>query len=301
MSSKDLALALLVVIVWGANFTVIRLGLDGVPPMLLAALRFVLAALPAVFFVRPPAVGLRYSITYGLTVGVGQFACLFYAMHIGMPAGVASVVLQSQALFTLAFAAAILREPISPARLAGVGVAAAGLYLVGRAGGGAGAAVILPAALLLTVAAAAFWGVSNIVVRKAAASAAAAGRRLDMLGLVVWSSLVPPLPLLLLAVALDGPETLAGRVAGLDGISLFAIAYLAFGATLFGFGTWSKLLSRHPASHVAPFSMLVPVAGLLTARIVLGEQLSPLQWGGCLLVMAGILVSTLVGGTRLRT
>lgn len=301
MSHKDLALALLVVTVWGANFTVIRLGLDGVPPMLLAALRFVLAALPAVLFVRPPAVDLRYWVIYGLTVGVGQFACLFYAMHIGMPPGVASVVLQSQALFTLAFAAAILREPISPARLTGVGVAAAGLYLVGRTGSGSDAVVILPAALLLTVAAAAFWGASNIVVRKAAASAASAGRRLDMLGLVVWSSLVPPVPLLLLAAALDAPETLAGTVANLDGISLLAIAYLAFGATLFGFGTWSRLLSKHPASQVAPFSLLVPVAGLLTARIVLGEQLSTLQWGGCVLVMAGVLISTLVGSPRLRT
>jgi len=290
MNRKDFVLALLVVTIWGANFTVIKLGLGGVPPMLLVALRFVLAALPAVFFVKRPAVPARYWIAYGLTVGIGQFGCLFYAMHVGMPAGVASVVLQSQAFFTLAFATLFLHESVSGSQITGLGIAATGLYLVGHHAGGTNVLAIPPAALLLTLAGAAFWGISNIVVRKA--TAAAEGSRLDVLSLVVWSSLVPPVPLFLLSLLLDTPETVIRAITSLNGVSVFSIIYLAFGATLFGFGTWSRLLSRHPANVVAPLSLLVPVTGLLTARIVLGEQLSLLQWGGCLAVIFGLIVST---------
>jgi len=292
MNRKDFVLALLVVTIWGANFTVIKLGLGGVPPMLLVALRFFFAVLPAIFFVKRPAVAARYWIIYGIAVGVGQFGCLFYAMHMGMPAGVASVVLQSQAFFTLGFATLFLHESVSISQLTGLGIASAGLYLVGHNAGGTNVFAIPPAALLLTLASAAFWGISNIVVRKATASAASQGSRLDVLSLVVWSSLVPPVPLFLLAILLDTPGTVIGAITALNGVSMFSIVYLAFGATLFGFGAWSKLLSRHPANVVAPLSLLVPVTGLLTAKVVLGEQLSMLQWGGCLTVIFGLLVST---------
>jgi O-acetylserine/cysteine efflux transporter len=236
MNRKDFVLALVVVTIWGANFTIIKLGLGGVPPMLLAALRFVLAVLPAIFFVRRPAVAARYWISYG--------------------------------------------------------IAAAGLYLVGHNTGGTNVLAIPPAALLLTLAGAAFWGISNIIVRKATASAAAEGKRLEVLSLVVWSSLVTPVPLFLLALLLDTPKTILGAITALNGVSVFSIIYLAFGATLFGYGAWSKLLSRHPANAVAPLSLLVPVTGLLTASLVLGEQLSLLQWGGCLTVIFGLLVAT---------
>lgn len=290
MNHKDLAIALLVVTVWGANFTVIRLGLDGIPPLLLASIRFLLAAFPAVFFIRRPAAGLGHVVAYGLTVGVGQFGCLFHAIAIGMPAGVASVALQSQVFFTFLFAAILLREQVRPRQVAGLVLSLAGLYLVGNLSGRT--AAVSPAALLLTLAAAAFWGISNIVVRKAATAAIASGRRLDMLSLVVWSALIPPVPLFLLSLVFESPATIASTLADLDGKSLFAVAYLAFGATLFGYGAWSSLLSRYPANRVAPLSLLVPVTGLIAARVVLAEHLTVTQWSGCLLVVAGLVVAS---------
>jgi O-acetylserine/cysteine efflux transporter len=289
MNRKDMTIALLVVTIWGANFTVIRLGLDGIPPMLLVSLRFLLAAFPAVFFVKMPVVSLRYLLGYGMSVGVGQFGCLFYAMHIGMPAGIASVVLQAQAFFTLLFAVKLLSESVTLRQLAGLGLAAAGLYLVGGVSGKA--SVITPGALMLTLAAAACWGMSNIIVRKASEFSTSQGKKLDMLSLVVWSALVPPAPLLLLSYLIETPDRIVRAFTHLNGVSLFSVAYLAFGATIFGYGAWSYLLSRHPANLVAPWSLLVPVAGLITARIVLDERLSAIQWTGCLLVVAGLLVA----------
>ncbi len=292
MKSRDMGLALLVVTIWGASFTVIRLGLDGVPPMLLAAMRFALAAVPAVIFVRRPAIELRYLIGYGLLVGVGQFGCLFYAMHIGMPAGLASVVLQSQAFFTLALAAIFLKESVSTSQVSGVAVAAGGLFLIALGGSGAGLTALPLGALLLCLAGAACWGGSNIIVRKASAAAMQRGESVNMFSLVVWSSLVPPIPLLVLALQLDSLQTMEMAVRQIDAASILVFFYLSFCATLFGFGAWSSLLSRYPTASVAPLSLLVPVTGLLTASVVLDEHLSWLQWGGCLAVLCGLAITT---------
>lgn len=291
MRRRDLILALLVVIVWGANFTVIKLGLAGMPPMLLAALRYTFAALPAIAFVKRPSVGWKYVVAYGMTVGVGQFSCLFYAINIGMPAGISSIVLQSQVFFTLIFAAVLLRESFKVNQVIGLLVAGAGLCLIGGNVGANGLSSIPIGAFLLTLLAAAFWGISNIIVRYASNQAASQGKTLDMMSMVVWSSLVPPLPLLAIAMLLDRPETLLHAISSINVLSVFSVIYLAFGATLFGYGIWSILLSKYPTSKVAPLSLLVPITGLITAQIVLREQLSIMQWLGGIVIILGLVIS----------
>lgn len=296
MALNDLLLALLIVAVWGANFTVIKIGLGGVPPMLLAALRYVVVAFPAVIFVGRPQIGARYVVAYGLTVGVGQFGALFYAMHLGMPAGLASVIPQSQALFTVVFASWMLRERISRTQAAGMLLSVLGLGVIAMQLSGAGTTHVPLGAFFLTLSGAAFWGLSNIVVRTAAQDAARSGRSLDMLQLVVWSALVPPLPLLMLSWILDSPQAIARALTGLDAASLLSIAYIAYGATIVGFGGWSRLLAKYPASSVAPFSLLVPVTGLLTAWAALGERLTFWQAVGSLWVVGGLLLSVRSSG-----
>ena len=259
--------------------------------MLLVALRYTFAAVPAIFFVKRPDIGWKYIIAYGMAVGVGQFSCLFYAMNIGMPAGTSSVILQSQVFFTLIFAAVLLKEHLRIFHALGVIISAIGLFFIsGNIGSGQMSSLPL-GALFLTLLAAAFWGISNIIVRFASKQAAAQGKTIDMFGLVVWSSLVPPLPLFIFALILDTPETLLNIVLGLSGQSIFAILYLSFLATLFGFGLWSFLLSKYPAGKVAPLSLLVPITGLITARAVLGEQLMPIQWLGCGIIILGLIIS----------
>lgn len=291
MKRRDLILALFVVIVWGANFTVIKLGLAGMPPMLLAALRYTFAALPAIAFIKRPSVGWKYVVAYGLTVGVGQFSCLFYAINIGMPAGISSIVLQSQVFFTLIFAAMLLKESFKVNQVIGLLVAGVGLCLIGGNVGASGLSSIPIGAFLLTLLAAAFWGISNIIVRYASKQAASQGKTLDMLSMVVWSSLVPPLPLLAIAILLDTPETLLHTISNINVLSVFSVIYLAFGATLFGYGIWSILLAKYPTSKVAPLSLLVPVTGLITAQIVLREQLSIMQWLGGIVIILGLVIS----------
>ncbi|WP_192983410.1 EamA family transporter [Pseudomonas sp. EggHat1] len=285
MTPKDLLLALLVIVVWGLNFVVIKVGLHGMPPMLMGALRFMLAAFPAILFVRRPQVPLRWMLAYGMTISVGQFAFLFYAMYVGMPAGLASLVLQSQAFFTLFFAALFLGERLRRSNLFGLLVAASGLVLIGLQGGQA----MTLAGFALTIAAASMWALGNVVTRKLG--------RVNLVGLVVWGSLIPPLPFLALSLWLEGPELIGQSLRTLSLDSLLVLAYLAFGATILGYGLWSRLLSRYPASQVAPFSLLVPVVGISSSALLLGERLGSLQMVGAALVMAGLLIN--VWGGRL--
>ncbi|WP_434771556.1 EamA family transporter [Pseudomonas entomophila] len=285
MPLRDLLLALVVIVVWGLNFVVIKIGLDGLPPMLLGALRFALVAFPAVFFIKRPKLPWRWLIAYGATISLGQFAFLFQAMYSGMPPGLASLVLQSQAFFTLFFAALFLREPLRPASLAGLLVAAGGLALIGSED----SSHVPVLALLLTLCAGAMWGMGNIITRRFGS--------VDLVALVIWGGLIPPLPFLALSYWLEGPALIGQALMGIGWHSIGALAYLAFIATMLGYSLWSTLLSRHPAGKVAPFSLLVPVIGLSSSAWLLGERLSAIQGWGALLVMLGLLIN--VFGARL--
>ncbi len=279
MSPRDLILALFVVTVWGVNFVAIRWGVDEVAPLLMTALRYACAALPAVFVIRRPAVSWRVLIAYGFAIGVAQFGLLFVSIKLGMPAGLSSLVMQLQAFFTIGLAVAFLGERPKPVQWLGAAIAFAGIGAIAfeRLEG----AALLP--LLMTIAAAFFWGVGNIVTKQAG--------KIDMLGFVVWSSLVPPIPLLALSLLIEGPGAIPEAAANLTWLGGGSLLFIAYAATLFGYGTWSMLLSRYPAGLVAPFSLLVPIAGIGSAALLLGETISGIEIAGSLMVFAGLLVN----------
>lgn len=283
MSTRDLLLALLVIVVWGLNFVVIMTGLNHMPPLLMGALRFMLVVFPAIVFIRKPQVPWRWLLAYGLTISLGQFAFLFSAMAVGMPAGLASLVLQSQAFFTLLFAAVFIGERVRASNLVGLVVAAAGLTLIGMQVD----RIMTVAGFALTICAASMWALGNVVTRRIG--------KVNLVGLVVWGNLVPPLPFLLLSWWLEGPVAIQAALQAFNVQSMLVLMYLAFGATLLGYSIWGRLLSRYPASQVAPFSLLVPVVGLTSASILLGDRLGPWQLIGALLVMLGLLINVCGG------
>lgn len=275
MPIRHIALAVLVTAIWGFNFVVIRLGLGSVPPLLLAALRFVVAALPAIFLARPTVAPFR-MIAIGMTLFVGQFAFLFPAMKLGMPPGLASVTLQSQAFLTILFASLALGERPKSRQLAGAGIAALGLLTIATTVGGDFTAV----GLGLTIASAASWAIGNVLMRGAG--------KANMLPMMVWLSLVPPVPLFLLSLAFEGWPAIVSGVTGMGFVGAGSVLYLALLATLVGFGLWGFLLRNHPASTVAPFSLLVPLFGTLSSWLVLGETFSPLRVAGMGLILLGL-------------
>lgn len=286
MGRRDLLLAVTVTAVWGVNFVVIEVGLRDLPPLLFAALRFSLVAFPAVLLIGRPAVPTHLVVGIGFFLGVGQFGLLFVGMDLGVPAGLASLLLQCQAVFTLAFAVAVLAERPTRRQLAGGVLALAGIGVIalGRAAG------VSLVGLALVIAAAASWGASNVCTRLA--------RPPDAIALLVWASLVPPLPLLALSLAFEGPREIGDAVNGIGAQGLLALLYVVVLATFFGFGAWTALLRRHPAGIVAPFSLLVPIFGLGSAWLALSQRPNAYESMGAAVVLLGLALANLPGRKR---
>jgi O-acetylserine/cysteine efflux transporter len=276
MPSRHAALAAAVAVVWGVNFVVIDVGLESFPPLLFAALRFTLVALPGLLLVGRPRVPWRWVLAVGVFICTGQFGLLFVGMHEGLPAGLASLILQLQVVFTIGLAALLLGERPSARQAAGALVALAGMGVIA-----AGRSADVPLfALLLGVAAALSWAIGNVCTRRAQAP--------DALALIVWASLVPPIPLALLSLALEDHGAIS-----VDAGGVLALLYVVVGATAFGFGAWTWLISRHRASQVVPFALLVPPAGIASAWVFLGETPNGAELAGALVVLAGLAVAVL--------
>lgn len=276
MRPRDLAIAVAVAAVWGVNFVVIETGLDHFPPLLFNALRFTLAAFPAVFFAGRPRVPWRWIVAVGLILGVTKFSLLFAGMAAGMPAGLSSLVLQSQAIFTMLFAVLLLRERPRRIQVAGLVVAAAGIGLVATRMGGN-----VPA-FLLVIGAAVAWGLANVATRRAAPA--------DSLRFMIWVSAVACGPLMLLTLAVEGPSVDVAALRAIDLPAIGALAYVALVSTLAAFAGWGSLLRRYGASTVAPFSMLVPFFGIASAAVFLHERVYAVDVIGGGLVVGGILL-----------
>lgn len=297
MSVKDMLLALCVVVAWGVNFVVIKLGLQGMPPFLLAGLRFTLVAFPAIFFVRRPPIPLRWLVVYGMTISFGQFAFLFLAIKLGMPAGLASLVLQAQAFFTLLLGALLLAERLRWNHIVGIIIATLGMFLLATAGmEGQTSAGITLTTMMLTLSAALSWGLGNITNKIIMRN-----RSVPIMSLVVWSALVPIVPFFACSLLFDGQAAIVYSLLHIGLQTVLALFYLAFVATIVGYAIWGNLLSRYETWRVAPLSLLVPVAGIITAALVLDEHLSGQQMLGAVVIILGLLVNVFGGvlGQRL--
>ena len=284
LKPRDLAAILAVVVIWGLNFVVMKVGLAYFTPFQLGAGRFTFAFLPFALRIRMPAVRLRWMLAFGLSQGVGQFGFLFVALHVGMTAALASVLMQTQVFFTAALGVLLLHERIGTPLRIGMVFAALGLacFAANLWSTPAGAAVTA-LGLVLNLASAAMWALSNIVVRKAQQDSAS----FDALAFVVWSSAVAILPFLLLSWLFDAPQARADWThAPWQG--WVALAVLGWLATSLAYGLWTGLLKKFPASRVAPFSLGVPLIGLVAGIGLLGEVITPLQWIGAALVFCAL-------------
>ncbi|NJO24404.1 MAG: EamA family transporter, partial [Sphingomonadales bacterium] len=239
--------------------------------MFLVFTRFVLSAVPAVFFVRRPNVAFKYLLAYSLFTGVGQYSLLYGALKLGMPAGLSSIVMQVQAFATMGFAAMLIGEQVRPAQGVGVLIACVGLALIAlnfRQGNGDGVG-LLP--LVMVLGAAMSWGLGNVVTRMAS-MAAPKGEKMDMVSFTLWSSLLPPIPMLALSLLIEGPAQIAFALTHVTWTTVGAALYTAYLSTVFGFVAWNKLIAKRGAGPVAPFSLLVPFFGLLSTALALASS-----------------------------
>ena len=284
----DWLFALLVIVVWGVNFIAIKFGLVDFPPLLLGALRFMAVVFPAIFFIKRPNISFKLLLVYGLTISFGQFAFLFTSLAVGMPAGLASLLLQVQAFFTVLLAALVQHEKIRPHNLLAIAISLLGLFIINA---NADAGHPIPFLGLVFIFLAAFsWSTGNIVIKQA--------KNVNMLSLVVWGATIPIIPFLLCSWIFEGGNLMVTSLQSATFTGIASIVYLSYGATLVGDVLWGRLLGKHPVRLIAPLTLLVPVVGLLSATWVLDEKLSTLQWLGGAVVMLGLIVN--VFGPRLR-
>ena len=274
-------LALAVVAVWGTNFPIIRIALDGMPPLTLATLRFAFALLPAAFVLPRPQVPWRDLGAYGVLIGAGQFGLLFVAMQGRISPGLASLVVQTQVFFTIGLAMLAARgsghvERPRPLQWVALGLAAAGLLVIALNVDGR----TTPLGIAMVLGAAFSWAAGNIVSRRAG--------RVNMLAYVVWASLFSVPPLLLLALLLEGPARMLHGVQHAGAATWAAVLWQSVGNTLFGYAAWGWLLLRHPAATVVPWALLVPVFGMATSAWWLGEPLPGWKLAAAGLVVAGL-------------
>ena len=281
LSPRALLLALAVVIVWGSNFAIIGATLHSLPPLLFAALRFAVVVFPLIFFVRRPAVSWSILAGYGLAIGVGQFGLLFIAINGYIAAGLASLLIQSQVVFTIAMAMMAGGERLKPLQYGALVLALGGVAVIASHTGGE----VTVTGIALVLGAAFGWSLGNMVQR-------AAGK-VDMLGFITWSSLFAVPPLAGLAVWFEGWPAIETALAATTPAIWAAIAWQAVGNTLFGYGAWGWLLARYPATSVAPTSLLVPVFGMASTAIWLDERLPPWKLLAAALIIGGLALNLL--------
>lgn len=279
VNSRDMSLAALVAALWGFNFLVIDWGLGTVPPLLFAAVRFAVVAVPACFFVPRPAVPWRTVAAVGVFMCLGQFGLLYLSLDLGMPPGLAALVLQAQVVFTIVIAAAALHERPSRGQVLGVGLGVAGLAVVALGTG----TLVSVTALLLCLAAGLSWGIGNVVSRAARAPGG--------LALTVWSATVVPLPLLGLSLAVDGPGAVGRGLAHFGWHGALSTLYTAGLCSLVGYAVFNRLLARYPAGYVVPWVLLAPVVAMGSAWALLGEAPGTAELAGAALLVAGVLTA----------
>jgi len=282
MKSTDILLAILVAIIWGVAFVATEFALQSFTPAQLTSFRFVLAALP-VFFFRKPNISWLLLITLGLFLFTGQFMFLFFAYKAGMPPGLASVATHTQALFTIIIAAVVLREVPLPRQISAVAIAFIGLGFVFASVDGS----LTYLGLCLTLAGAVSWSIGNTILKRLG--------NVDMLALMIWLSLVPPLPAMVFSYAIGDDFDLMHRFHEASVISLLSLGYLGIISTTVAYAIWGRLLNTYPAVMVTPFALFAPCAGVLMSYIVFGEDFGTLRGAGMILIMVGVAGTILLG------
>jgi len=274
-------LALAVVIVWGSNFVVIKWALADLPPLFFATLRFTCVALPMVFFLKRPKVPWSNLAAYGVLIGAGQFGLLYLAMNKDISPGLASLVVQAQVFFTIGLAMFFNKEPIKLYQCLALVIAVVGIVVIGLHADG----TTTTKGILMILAAALCWAGGNFFSKRAGS--------VNMLGYVVWASLFSVPCLLVLSLTFEGWSAIEAGLQQSHATTWFAVVWQAVGNTMFGYGAWAWLLSRHPAATITPVALLVPVFGMAASGWWLSEPMPTWKLVAAALVMGGLALNLL--------
>jgi O-acetylserine/cysteine efflux transporter len=281
MPIPHLLLVLLVILIWGINFIFVKLGLQEIPPLLLCALRFLFASVPAVFFIKPPDLPVKTVAAYGLFMFALQFSLIFISMHVGMTPGMASLIMQVQVFFSLFFAAIIFGERPKATQIFGALVSFAGIGIVAFHFD----QNVSLLGFLLILGSAASWGVGNLIAKKLKPN--------HLISVVVWSTFIICLPMFALSLIFEGPASLVSTYHNITWKGFGSLLYIVYASTWLGYGAWNWLLGKYPVNVIVPFTLLVPLVGIVSSVIVFDEPFQSWKCVACLLVISGLCINIL--------
>jgi len=278
MKLRDFGLLFALMALWGLNFSVIKLGVNSVHPLVLTALRFSFAVFPLIFFIKKPDVPWRYLIAYGLSFGVGVWGLTTLSIGAGVSAGMASLLLDMSVVSSLLVGWLCLNETITRNKLLGAGLALLGLALIMYADGGS----VTGKGLVLVLMASVCWSVNGLIVKRANTKA--------IFAFNIWGMLFAPLPLLFLAVISEGTQVISELPSQFTQWTLFSVLFQAYPTTLLGYWFWNKMIMKYSVSTFAPMTLLVPVFGILGGYWFYDEPLVMSQIIAAGLILLGLFV-----------
>jgi O-acetylserine/cysteine efflux transporter len=278
MQKKHLVLAILVTLVWGVNFPITKLGLRSIDPFVLTGIRFALAAIPLVFFIKRPAIKFSYVAAYGFIFGLGMWGVINYGIQVGVSPGIASLIIQLSVFFTMGWGALLFKEKLRGAQLIGALLALVGL--AGIISTQQGEHAIL--GVLLIVLSAVAWSVGNVIIKKSGVK--------EIFSFMVWASLFPPIPLFFIAWLMQGAAPFENLHSSLDFTAVLSIVFQVYLATHFAYWGWNSLLKLYPVSTVAPLSLLIPVFGIGSSMLIIGEHISTPNLISIAIIIIGLAV-----------
>jgi O-acetylserine/cysteine efflux transporter len=281
LSPKHLLLALLIVLIWGVNFIAIYIGLKGLPPFLLCAIRFGLSALPWVFFLPKPKAPFKLIIAFGILNFAMQFGLLFSGIHLGLSPGLSSLILQVQVFFSIGLAFWFFGDKPSAFKIVGSLISFIGIGIVAYHVNGGSTFI----GLLLTLLAALSWAGGNMFTKKVNAS--------SPLSLVVWGNLIAFPFMCIVSFLVDGPQVITSSLQNMSWPTIGAVVYIVFISTHIGYGAWGWLLKTYPTSAVVPFTLLIPVVGFIASAVFLGEELPSWKLIASFFIMGGLVFGQL--------
>jgi len=287
MPIPHLLLILIVIVVWGFNFIFVKFGLEEISPLLLCASRFLLASIPAVFFIKPPEVPFKIVAAYGLVMFALQFGFVFMGMYVGMTPGMASLIMQVQVFFSMFFAVLFLDEQPNMGQVIGALVSFIGIGVVAKHFD----SNVSLLGFIFMLAAAASWGVGNLITKKI--------KTTNLIAVVVWGSLVACLPMFFFSLIIEGPQSIVTSYNNVTWKGIGSLLYIVYVSTWVGYGIWSWLIGRYPVGTIVPFTLLIPVVGILSSVLILGEPFQLWKLVACLLVISGLCINII--SSRLMT
>lgn len=278
MQKKHMVLAILVTLVWGVNFPITKLGLRSIDPFVLTGIRFALAAIPLVFFIKRPTIKFSYVVAYGFIFGLGMWGVINYGIQVGVSPGIASLIIQLSVFFTMGWGALLFKEKLRRAQLIGALLALVGL--AGIISTQQGEHAIL--GVLLIVLSAVAWSVGNVIIKTSSVK--------EIFSFMVWASLFPPIPLFFIAWLMQGAAPFENLQSSLDLTAVLSIIFQVYLATHFAYWGWNSLLKLYPVSTVAPLSLLIPVFGIGSSMLIIGEHISTLNLISIAIIIMGLAV-----------